>query len=97
MNFKSTLGFLRIAALTEGISYLSLAITMYLKYEHQITAPNKIVGMIHGFLFISYCILVYVVNQEKKWTFMQNFWAYFASLIPFGTFVADVKIFKEEK
>lgn len=95
MNFKSSLGILRILALLEGISYLSFAITMPLKRMYDMSLPNLIVGNIHGVLFIAYCIFVFVVNQEKKWNFMTNFWAYAASLIPFGTFVADVKIFKK--
>lgn len=97
MNFKSTLGVLRILALFEGISYLLFALTMPLKYMYDMPMPNKIVGMAHGFLFIAYCIMVFVVNQEKKWSLLTNFWAYLASLIPFGTFVADAKIFKKEQ
>lgn len=97
MNFKSTLGVLRILALLEGISYLLLALTMPLKYIYEMPTPNKIVGMAHGFLFIAYCIMVFVVNQERKWNFLTNIWAYLASLIPFGTFVADAKIFKKEQ
>ena len=97
MNFKSTLGVLRTLALLEGISYLLFALTMPLKYVYEMPMPNKIVGMAHGFLFIAYCIMVFVVNQEKKWAFLTNFWAYLASLIPFGTFVADAKIFKKEQ
>lgn len=97
MNFKSTLGVLRILALVEGISYLLFALTMPLKYMYEMPLPNKIVGMAHGFLFIAYCIMVFVVNQEKKWSFITNFWAYLASLIPFGTFVVDAQIFKKEQ
>lgn len=97
MNFKSTLGVLRILALLEGISYLLFALTMPLKYVYEMPMPNKIVGMAHGFLFIAYCIMVFVVNQERKWSFLTNIWAYLASLIPFGTFVVDAKIFKKEQ
>ncbi|PHR49742.1 MAG: hypothetical protein COA32_01010 [Fluviicola sp.] len=97
MNFKSTIGVLRVLALLEGVSYLLLALTMPLKYMYEMPLPNKIVGMTHGFLFIAYCIMVFVVNQEKKWSFLTNFWAYLASLLPFGTFVADAKIFKKEQ
>lgn len=97
MNFKSTIGVLRILALLEGISYLLLALTMPLKYMYEMPMPNKIVGMAHGFLFIAYCIMVFVVNQERKWSFLTNIWAYLASLIPFGTFIADAKIFKKEQ
>lgn len=59
--------------------------------------PNKIVGMAHGLLFIAYCVMVFVVNQDKKWSLRINFWAYLASLIPFATFYADAKIFKVEQ
>jgi len=95
MHFKTSLGILRILALLEGISFLSFAVTMPLKRMYDMPLPNLIVGNIHGFLFIAYCIMVFVVNQEKKWSLATNFWAYAASLIPFGTFVADAKIFKK--
>jgi len=94
MNFRTTLGVLRILSIAEGISYLALGLTMPLKYLYEMPTPNKVVGMAHGVLFIAYVIMVFVVNQEKKWSFATNFWAYVASLLPFGTFVADAKIFK---
>lgn len=97
MNFSNNLGILRILALVEGISYLALGLTMPLKYAYEIPMPNKIIGMAHGFLFIAYCIMVFVVNQDKKWSFKTNLYAYLASLLPFGTFVADAKIFKPEQ
>ncbi len=95
MNLKSALGTLRLLSLLEGISYLLFALTMPLKYMYEMPMPNKIVGMAHGFLFLAYCAFVFIVNQDKKWSLMTNFWAYLASLIPFGTFVADAKIFKK--
>lgn len=95
MNLTSALGVLRLLALLEGISYLLFALTMPLKYMYDMPMPNKIVGMAHGFLFLAYCAFVFIVNQDKKWSLMTNFWSYLASLIPFGTFVADAKIFKK--
>lgn len=94
MNFKSALGALRIVGFLEGISFLSFLITMPLKYMMDITAPNKIVGMGHGILFIAYIFLVFWASTETKWGPKTKFWAYLASLLPFGTFVADAKIFK---
>lgn len=95
MNFKSTLGALRIIGFMEGCSFLLFALTMPLKYFMHIKAPNQIVGMAHGFLFIAYVMLVFWVAKEKKWSFKTQFWAYLASLLPFGTFVADAKIYKK--
>lgn len=94
MNLSSKLGILRILALVEGLSYLSFMITMPLKYNFDMPSPNRIVGMTHGILFVLYCIFVFVVNLDKKWSLKTNLWAYLASLLPFGTFIADAKIFK---
>jgi len=97
MNFSSNLGILRLLALIEGISYLTFAFTMPLKYLYEMPLPNKIVGMAHGVLFIAYCIMVFIVNLEKKWSLKINLYAYLASLIPFATFVIDAKVFKKEQ
>lgn len=96
MNFKTLLGQLRILALLEGISYLLFAITMPLKYMMDMGAPNKIVGLIHGVLFIGYCLWVVVYSKEAKWKFGTTFWSLLASLLPFATFIADAKIFSKE-
>lgn len=85
---------LRFIALAEGISYLALGVTMPLKYLYDITGPNKIIGYAHGFLFMAYIALVFLVNLQAKWDLKTNVISYLASLIPFGTFVADAKIFK---
>lgn len=86
---------LRIVAIMEGISYLLFAITMPLKYYADLLWPNKYVGMAHGVLFIAYVILVCVGWYIKKWKFWQFFLAQLASLIPFGTFIAEKKLFKD--
>ena len=93
MNLKTTYGLLRLSAILEGISYLLFALTMPLKYWHGILMPNKIVGIIHGVLFIAYVLLVFVESQEKKWSASDKFWSYLASLLPFATFIVDRKIF----
>ena len=97
MNFKTLLGQLRWLAILEGISYLLLAITVPLKYMYEMGTPNKIVGMAHGVLFIAYCIWVVIYGREAKWKTSTLFWSLIASLLPFGTFVADAKIFSKEK
>ncbi|WP_338814576.1 DUF3817 domain-containing protein [Bernardetia sp. Wsw4-3y2] len=92
------LQFLRILGVVEGISFLViLFVTMPLKYIWEMREPNQIVGMAHGVLFIAYCVLVVIVGYRFKWKLLTIFWALLASIIPFGTFVADKKIFKEEQ
>ena len=90
-----SLQILRWLALLEGISYLLLlGIGMPLKYLYAMPMPNYIIGMAHGVLFVGYCLYVLLVGMEKKWNLLTMFWAFLASLIPFGTFVADHRIFK---
>lgn len=69
---------------------------MPLKYIFDIPEPTYPVGLAHGVLFVAYCIFVLVVTLEKKWSFKTMLLAGVASLLPFGTFVADKKIFEPE-
>jgi integral membrane protein len=91
---QTLLGKLRIIAFMEGCSYLLFAITMPLKYMYGIKGPNKVIGMAHGLLFVLYILLVIMVALKHKWPIIKTFWAFLASIIPFGTFYADKKLFK---
>jgi len=97
MDFKTTIGQLRFLAIAEGISYISFGITMPLKRIYNMPAPNYYVGMAHGVLFIAYILFCLISYKKYNWSFKKLFLAGIASLIPFGTFVADVKLFKETK
>lgn len=94
MNLKTRLGQLRLLAILEGISYLLFALTMPLKYMYEIGMPNKIVGMIHGVLFIAYVLWVFLVAMNKKWSWTQLLICWVASLLPFATFWVDAKYLK---
>jgi len=83
-----------LVSILEGISYLSFALTIPLKYIWEIMWPNKIIGMAHGILFIVYMILTFVVCREYKWSFKRFLILSIASLIPFGTFYTDSKYLK---
>lgn len=91
---QTWIGKLRIIAFIEGCSYLLFAITMPLKYLCHIKGPNKVIGMAHGFLFVLYILLVIKVALKDKWPIIKTCWAFLASIIPFGTFYADKKLFR---
>jgi len=77
----------------EGYSYLALLfVAMPLKYLLDIAIAVKIVGMIHGILFIIFCILLAIAWQETKWSIKESILFFIASLIPFGTFFTKNKI-----
>ena len=94
--FKSNLSILRLLAWLEGFSFLLLlGLGMPLKYYYQMPQPNMVIGMIHGLLFIAYCVYVMIVRPEQQWNRTTTVLALLASLLPFGTFVADARYFKE--
>ena len=91
--FKNSLSRFRLVGFLEGCSYLLFAITMPLKYMMGLPKPNYIVGMVHGFLFLLYLVLLLQVSAEYKWPLKKIFLAFIASLIPFGTFYANNKLY----
>jgi integral membrane protein len=93
--FKTQLGRLRVIGFAEGMSYLILlGIAMPLKYLYQQPGAVRVTGMIHGVLFVLYVLYVIIVAVELRWTFRKTLLAFLASLIPLGTFWADVRLFR---
>ena len=88
--------FLWVARLEGASLLLLLAVSMPLKYLYDIHSPNRIIGMIHGILFIWYVLLLYWVVDEKKWKGRVIFLALLASILPFGTFVAEKQLFSKD-
>lgn len=94
---KTTLGRLRLIGFAEGISFLLLLfIAMPLKYAMDMPQAVKIVGMAHGILFIMYVLAVIQARIEYNWNAKKTLIALVASILPFGPFYADAKIFKAE-
>lgn len=91
------LNLLRIIAWIEGVTYILLFVTMPLKYLYDLPGPNYVVGMLHGVFFILYILLVLLVGIKDKWTYKNIFLALGASLIPFGTFVAEKKLMRYDR
>jgi integral membrane protein len=92
---KSALGRLRIIAFLEGISLLVLVgIAMPLKYFAGLPQAVRIVGMAHGVLFILFVLLLIQVAIEKSWSLKKSALSLASSLVPFGTFYADARWFR---
>ena len=72
----------------------NLFIAMPIKYLYDKPEAVKHTGMAHGVLFVAYLVLLFIVHVEHKWKLSQTFWAFVASLVPFGTFYADKKWFR---
>ena len=82
----------RILSVLEGISFLLiLFITMPLKYMFDNGAPNKVIGMAHGFLFLAYVVMAIMMKSYMKWNNKTVGIVLLCSIIPFGTFWMDKK------
>lgn len=94
---KKTFSLFRKIALAEGISFLILLfIAMPLKYMAGLPMAVRIVGGLHGVLFIGFMVLAYLVKEtyQKNWLWIGK--AFLASILPFGTFIMDKQWKKEE-
>lgn len=95
---KTAIGRLRIIGFFEGVSFLVLLfIAMPLKYIFDMPETNMVVGMAHGVLFVLYIFGVIQATIDLSWNFKKIAFAVVASVIPFGTFYADAKLFKPEQ
>lgn len=91
--FKTELDRFKTVALFEGISFIALLfIAMPLKYIWLMPIATKVVGMIHGGLFLLYLYTQYQASKKYGWSLKDNFLFFLASIIPFGTFVSDKKL-----
>lgn len=90
------LQFFRKVALIEGISLIVLVgIAMPLKYIWDQPEAVRIVGWIHGILFIFYIWILLHVWIGKSWPFKRLTIAVIASLVPFGTIIFDRSLKRE--
>ena len=90
------LQFFRKVALLEGISLIVLVgIAMPLKYIWDQPEAVRIVGWIHGILFIVYIWILLRVWIGRNWPFQRVTIAVIASLVPFGTIIFDRSLKRE--
>lgn len=95
---NSPIGRFRLVAISEGISYvLLLFIAMPLKYYADMPDAVKYTGWVHGLLFVLYMLALLTVKMNLNWGFKKTLVAFLASLIPFGTFILDISLRKEER
>lgn len=98
MNLLSTtIGRLRIIGFLEGVSFLLLlGVAMPLKYVWGAPEAVRIVGMAHGVLFLAYLAAAVQAAVDYSWTWRRAALVAVASLVPLGTFYADVKWLRAE-
>ena len=87
---KHPIALLRSVALAEAVSYLVLlGIAMPLKYLANMPMAVRIVGSLHGVLFVAFCFALLRAMVVAKFSFVRAATVFVASFIPFVPFWLD--------
>ncbi|WP_291783452.1 DUF3817 domain-containing protein [Cecembia sp.] len=88
----------RWISIIEGFSFLLLLfVAMPLKYMMDMPLAVTYVGWAHGILFVLYIYIVFPTARRCSWVFSKTLFALIASVLPFGPFIFDRYLTKEEK
>jgi integral membrane protein len=92
------IGRLRIIAFVEGCSYLLLLfVAMPLKYLAGMPLAVKVVGALHGGLFLIFCAALVPAMRAARWSPWRAGLVFASSLVPFGTFLIDGSLRREDQ
>jgi len=91
------IGRLRAVGWMEGASFLLLlGVAMPLKYLADMPMAVKVVGWAHGVLFIAFCAALLQTMRNRRWAIGRAALGLVAALLPFGTFVFDRSLQREQ-
>lgn len=86
---------LSIAGLLEGLSLLVLLfVAMPVKYLWQHEQLVKVVGPIHGGIFLLYVVIAIVAMLEYEWSMKTFLLILLASVVPFAFLLVEFKIIR---
>lgn len=80
----------RRVAVAEAITWALLLIGMFLKYVTDTTELGvSVFGMVHGVVFIAYCLTTVVVAVDQRWSVGRTLLGLAAAVPPFFTVLFD--------
>lgn len=87
---QTAVGRFRAVSLLEGLSYVVLMfVAMPLKYVAGIPEAVRVVGSLHGLLFIIFAAALVAATRSAGWGVLRAGWFLFLSMIPFGALVIE--------
>ena len=80
----------RTLAIAEAITWALLLFGMFLKYGPEVTELGvRIFGMVHGVVFIGYCLVTVLVAVDRRWSPGRTLLGLVAAIPPFATLLFD--------
>ncbi|MCA9579035.1 MAG: DUF3817 domain-containing protein [Polyangiales bacterium] len=87
---------LRRVGIAEGISFLLLlGVAMPLKYMFDMPMAVRVVGSLHGLLFVGFLAALSHAGIKRDWAPLQSLMYLGASVVPFGFLLVDGKLKRE--
>jgi integral membrane protein len=86
----SPLRLFRRVAIAEAVTWALLLTGMFLKYVTETTELGvRIGGMLHGVVFIAYCLVTVLVAVDQRWSFRRLVAGLACAVPPFATVPFD--------
>jgi integral membrane protein len=79
----------RRVAVAEAVTWALLIVGMVLKYSHTTDLAVRVFGMVHGVVFIAYCLTTVVLAVDQRWSRGRLLLGLVASVPPFATVLFD--------
>jgi integral membrane protein len=85
----------RVIAYIVGVLLIVLTAGTILKYAGGPAAIVAIVGPIHGFLYMVYLVLAFLLAVKARWNWRFTLLVMLAGTVPFLTFVAERRVVRK--
>jgi len=92
-----TLRNFRYVALVEATTFLLLLVASAVKNTGGSEIGVKVLGPIHGLLFIAYVVMALNLRDDAGWTAKQTVWILIGAVLPFGGYVVDWWLARRER
>lgn len=96
--WQHPIGRVRLIGWLEAVSFLLLlGVAMPLKYGAGLPAAVTAAGLVHGVLFLALCYTTLLTASEVKWSIGKAASVIGAALLPFGPFLIDARLKREQQ
>jgi integral membrane protein len=83
----------RGVAIAEAVTWALLLTGMFLKYVTETTELGvRVFGMLHGIVFIAYCLSAVLVAVDQRWSRGRTLLALVSSVPPFATLAFELYV-----
>jgi integral membrane protein len=79
----------RVVALIEAVSYLILLVAVVAKYGFDAPIGVRIMGPVHGVIFLVYAGLAFTVRDELRWSATHTAAVLAAAVLPLGGYLVE--------